>query len=355
MSLAEQMQNMTDSFLHAHDFRANALKEIIEETNSDLGDTRKMMRDVHAERLENTESLQKTLRRAADTLSKEVGQAIKGFRTSRRHMSAELHQELAKLTETLAKETRDTLRRFRATHKALSGKQGEDLAKFVKSLEAEAEDLSKAAQVMMKSFHKDQQKMSQELQESLSGFAGQNHKKSVQFLKGCNTERKQAAEAQKTSLMDFAGTNAKETRQLRKHATAEQKKRMEALQEQTEVFLKGVHQTVRQMKKAAHEMTEGFHDDHIKARQAWQRMAVSMAKKREGASEEQATASEAEKRGEREAAVVKLLTETPEGMTLAELSYAMELPSAAASKTLKHMLKRKDAAIRKKGHLYLAS
>jgi Sec-independent protein translocase protein TatA len=355
MSLAEQMQNMTDSFLHAHDFRANALKEIIEETNSDLGDTRKMMRDVHAERLENTESLQKSLRRAADTLGKEVGQTIKGFRTARRHMSAELHQELAKLTETLAKESRDTLRRFRATHQALSGKQGEDLAKFVKSLEAEAEDLCKAAQVMMKSFHKDQQKMSHELQESLSGFAGQNHKRSVQFLKGCNTERKQAAETQKTSLTDFVDTNAKETRQLRKHATAEQKKRMEALQEQTEVFLKGVHQTVRQMKKAAHEMTEGFHDDHTKARQAWQRMAVSMAKRREGVSEEPATASEAEKRGEREAAAVKLLTETPEGMTLAELSYAMELPSAAASKTLKHMLKRKDAAIRKKGHLYLAS
>jgi len=355
MSLAEQMQNMTDSFLVAHDFRANALKEIVEETNSDLGDTRKMMRDVHAERLENTESLQKTLRRVAETLSKEVDQAIKGFRAARRHMSSELHGELAKLTETLAKETRDTLRRFRTTHKALSGKQGEELAKFVKSLEAEAEDLCQAAQVMMKAFHKDQQKMSRELQESLSSFAGQNHKRTVQFLKGCNTDRKQTAEAQKTFLTDYVNTNAKETKQLRKHATAEQKKRMEALQERTELFLKGVHQTVRQMKKAAHEMTEGFHDDHAKARQAWQRMAVSMAKKREGASDGPTTSSEAGKRGEREAAVVKLLTETPEGMTLAELSYAMELPSAAASKTLKHMLKRKDAAIRKKGHLYLAS
>ncbi len=355
MSLAEQMQNMTDSFLVAHDFRANALKEIVEETNSDLGDTRKMMRDVHAERLENTESLQKTLRRTADTLSKEVGQAIKGFRTARRHMSAELHEELAKLTETLAKETRDTLRHFRATHKALSGKQGEDLAKFVKSLEAEAEELCKAAQAMMKSFHKDQRKMSQELQESLSSFAGQNRKQSAQFLKGCNTERRQQAEAQETSLTDFVGTNVKETRQLLKHATAEQKKRMEALQERTEVFLKGVHQTVRQMKKAAHEMTDGFHDDHTKARQAWQRMTVSMAKKREGASEEAATASEAGKRGEREAAVVQLLKEAPEGMTLAELSYALELPSAVTSRTLKHMLKHKDAAIRKKGHLYLAS
>lgn len=355
MSLAEQMQNMADSFLVAHDFRSNALKEIVEETNSELGDTRKMMRDVRAERMENTENLQKTLRRVADTLSKEVDQAIKGFRTARRHMSSELHGELAKRTETLAKETRDTLRRFRATHRALSGKQGEELAKFVKSLEAEAEGLCKGAQVMMKVFHKDQQKMSRELQESLSSFAGQNHKQTAQFLKGCNTERKQTAEAQKTSLTDYLDTNAKETKQLRKHATAEQKKGMEALQERTGLFLKGIHQTVRQMKKAAQEMTEGFHDDHTKARQAWQRMAVSMAKKCEGGSDGPASASEAGKRGEREAAVVNQLTATPEGMTLAELSYAMELPSAAVSKTLKPMLKRKDAAIRKKGHLYLAS
>src|SRR5271157_617556 len=79
MGLADQMQNMTDSFLHAHDLRANALKEIMEETNGDLGDTRKMMREVHAERLENTETLQKTLRRVADTLTKEVDQAMKGL------------------------------------------------------------------------------------------------------------------------------------------------------------------------------------------------------------------------------------------------------------------------------------
>ncbi len=355
MGLADQMQNMTDSFLHAHDLRANALKEIIEETNGDRGDTRKMMRDFHSERLENAATLQKTLGRFADTLTKEVDQAIKGFRTARRHMSGELHEQLEKLTEMLAKETKDTLKHFRATHKALSGQQREDLAKFVKSLEAEAEDLCKAAQVMMKAFHRDQQKRSRELRESLSSFAVQNHKRAAQYLRGCNTQRMHMAEAQRESLAQCVEGNAKETAQMRKRACTEQKKRMEALQEQTGAFLKGVHQTVRQMKKAAHDLTDGFHDDHMKARQAWQQMATSMEKKRKEGSKEPGAASGAGRRGEREGAVVKLLKETPEGMTLAELSYAMEMPSAATSKILKHMLKRKDAAIRKKGPLYLAS
>lgn len=353
MGLAEQMQNMTENFVQAHDFRANALQEIVEETNGDLGETRKMMRDLHAERLQNTESLQKSLRRVADTLTREVDQAIKGIRSARHHMSDELHEELAKLTATLAKETRDTLRHFRSTHKALSGKQAEDLGKFVKSLELEAAELCKAAQLMMKSFHKDQLKMSQELQDSLSTFAAQNHKRSTQFLKSCSSQRAQSAEEQKSSLSGFVEDNAKETRLWRKHALSEQRKRMEDLQERTELFLKGVHQTVRQMKKAAHDLTDGFHDDHTKAQQAWHRMAASMAKRREGNSGESSNGTGAGKRTEREAAVVKLLTETPEGMTLAELSYAMEMPSAATSKILKHMLKRKDAAIHKKAHLYL--
>lgn len=354
MSLAHQMQNMTDSFLHAHDLRANALKEIIEETNGDLGDTRRMMRDFHSERLENAETLQKTLGRFTDALTKQVDHTIKELRTARKHMSGELHEQLEKLTEMLAKETKDTLKHFRTTHKALSGQQREDLAKFVRSVEAEAETLCKAAQVMMKAFHKDQQKTSQELRESLSGFAAQNHKRAAQFLRGCSTQRKHTAEAQRESLAQYVDGNAKETKQMRKRAGTEQKKRMEALQEQTGAFLKGVHQTVRQMKKAAHELTDGFHDEHIKARQAWQQMATSMEKRREGGAESPAAASGAGRRGEREGAVVKLLKETKEGMTLAELSYAMDMPSAATSKILKHMLKRKDAAIRRKGQLYLA-
>ncbi len=352
MGLADQMQSMTDSFLHAHDLRANALKEIIEETNGDLGDTRKMMRDFHAERLENTETLQKTLGRFADTLTKEVDQAIKEFRTARKHVSGELHEQLEKFTETLAKETRETLKHFRTTHKALSGRQREDLAKFVKSVEAEAENLCKAAQVMMKGFHKDQQKMNQELREFLSSFAVQNRKRAAQYLRGCNTQRMRTAEAQREFLAKCVEGSAKETAQMRKRFRAEQKKRMEALREQTGTFLKGVHQTVRQMKKATHELTDGFHDDHTKARQAWQQMATSMEQKR---MERPPAASGPGRRGERESALVKLLKENPEGMTLAELSYAMEMPSAATSKILKHMLKRKDAAIRKKGPLYLTS
>ncbi len=355
MGLADQMQNMTDSFLHAHDLRANQLKEIFEETNGDLVDTRKMMRDLHTERLENTDTLQKTLGRFVDTLTKEVDQAIKGFRTARRHMSGELHEQLEKLTEALAKETRDTLRRFRATHKALSGEQREDLAKFVKSIEAAAENLCKAAQLMMKAFRKDQQKMSQELRESLSSFAVQNHKQAAQYLRGCNTQRMHTAEAQRESLAQCVEGNAKETAQLRKRFRTEQNKRMEALREQTESFLKDVRQTVRQMKKAAHELTGGFHDDHVKAQHAWQQMATSMEKKRKEGPKESGAASGPGRRSERENALVKLLKETPEGMSLAELSYAMEMPSAATSKVLKHMLKRKDAAIRKKGQLYLAS
>jgi hypothetical protein len=355
MGLADQMQNMTDSFLHAHDLRANQLKEIAEETNGDLVDTRKMMRDLHTERLENADTLQKTLGQFADALTKEVDQAIKGFRTARRHMGGELHEQLEKLTETIAKETRDTLRGFRATHKALSGQQREDLAKFVKSLEAEAEDLCKAAQVTMKAFHKDQQKMSRELRESLSGFAAQNHKRAAQYLRGCNTQRLHTAEAQRESLAQGVAGNAKETAQLRKRFRTEQNKRVEELREQTESFLKSVRQTVRQMKKAAHELIGGFHEDHRKAQHAWQQMAISMEKKRNDGPEETAAASGVGRHTERENALVKLLKETPEGMTLAELSYAMEMPSAATSKTLKHMLKRKDTAIRRKGPLYLAS
>jgi dsDNA-binding SOS-regulon protein len=269
-------------------------------------------------------------------------------------MSGELHEQLEKLTETLAKETRETLRHFRTAHNALSGRQREDLAKFVGSVQAEAENLCKAAQVMMKVFHKDHQKMRQELQESLSSFAAQNHKRAAQFLRGCHTQRKHTAEAQRESLAQYVEGNAKETRQMRRRACTEQKKRMEALQEQTEAFLKGVHQTVRQMKKAAHELTDGFHDDHIKARQAWQQMTTSMEKKRAEGPEEPA-ASGVGRRREKEGAVVKLLKEATEGLTLAELSYAMDMPSVATSKILKHMLKRKDAAIRKKGQLYLAS
>src|ERR1019366_9414004 len=143
MGLATQMQNMTDSFVHAHDLRRHELKEIFEETNGDRIDTRKMMRNLHTERLENTDTLQKTLGRFAVTLTKEVDQAVEGFRTARKDMSGELHEQLEKFAEVLVQETRNTLKRFRATHKAMSGQQQEGLTKFVKSLVKQAEDLLK--------------------------------------------------------------------------------------------------------------------------------------------------------------------------------------------------------------------
>jgi predicted transcriptional regulator len=99
----------------------------------------------------------------------------------------------------------------------------------------------------------------------------------------------------------------------------------------------------------------GFHEDHRSAQRAWQQMAAAMDKKRNAGPEKPAAASGPRRRSERENALVKLLKETPGGMTLAELSYAMEMPSAATSKILKQMLKRKRAAIRKKDQLYLAS
>ena len=355
MGLASQMQNMTYSFMHAHDHRGKELKEIFEETNGDLIDTRKMMRDLHTERLENTDTLQKMLGRFAGTLTKEVDQAIAGFRTARSHMSGELHEQLEKFAETLVQETRDTLKRFRASHKALSGQQQEDLTKFVKSIEEQADDLRKAAQVMMKLFHKDQQKMSRELRESLSSFAAQNHKRAAQFLRGCNTQRMHTAEAQREFLAKCVEGSAKETAQMRKRFRTEQNKRVEALREQTGTFLKSVHQTVRQMKKGTCELMDGLYDEHMKARHAWQQMTSSTDKKHREGPEQPGTASGAERREETENALVRLLKETPEGMTLAELSYAVEMPSAATSKVLKHMLKRKDAAIRKKGLLYLPS
>jgi hypothetical protein len=163
------------------------------------------------------------------------------------------------------------------------------------------------------------------------------------------------AEAQREFLAKCVKESAKETAQMRKRFRAEQNKRVEALREQTGTFLKSVHQTVRHIKKATDKLMDGFHDDHMKARHAWQQMAASMDKKHQERPEQPAAASGTGRRGEKENALVKLLKETPEGMTLAELSYAVEMPSAATSKVLKHMLKRKDAAIRKKGLLYLPS
>jgi hypothetical protein len=348
MGLAGQMQNMTESFLHAHDLRGNELKEIFEETNGDRIDTRKMMRDLHTERLENTDTLQKMLGRFADTLTKEVDQAVQGLRAARRDMSGELHEQLEKFAETLVQESRDTSKRFRATHKAMSGRQREDLTKFVQSLEKQAGD-------MLRLFHKDQQKMGRELREFLSSFAGQNHKGVTHFLRGCNTHRKHTAEAQREFLAKCVKESAKETAQMRKRFHVEQNKRVEAVREQTETFLKSVHQTVRHVKKATEKLMDRFHDDHTKARHAWQQMAASMDKKHQKGPEQAAAVSGARRRGEKENALVKSLKETPEGMTLAELSYAVEMPSAATSKVLKHILKRKNAAICKKGLLYLPS
>lgn len=355
MNLADQMQNMADSFLQAQDLRTNRLKEIFEETNADLDESGKMLRGFHTERLENMEALQKMLRQFTNTLVKEVEQAMKGFRTARKQMSGKLHEELERFTETLAKETQDTLKHFRLTHKALSGEQREQLAKFVKSLETETEKLCKDAQAMRKAFHKGHREMSQELHGFLSTFAARNHKQTAQFLRACNTQHKQTAKAQRESLAGYVGANAKETARMRKHFGTEQKQRMEALGEQIDAFLKGLQQTVRQMKKATHKLTESFHDDQMKGRHAWQQMATSMGKKRQGRPEKPPGGSRPERRGEAEVELLKLLTENPTGMTLAELSYAMEIPSAATSKMLNRMLKRKDAPVRKKGQLYLLS
>jgi hypothetical protein len=260
MALADQMQHMTDSFLQAHDLRANALKQILEETNKDLGDTRKMMRDFHTQRLLSTE---------------EVDQAIQGFRTARKHMSGELR-------------------------------------------------------------------------EFLSSFVEQSRKRAAQLLRGCNTQRKRRAEAQREFLTKYVQGNAKGTRQMCRRFSTERKQRMEALREQTETFLKGV-------KKATHELRKGFHDDHIKARQAWQQMATSMEKKRRDGREKLAAASRPGQRGEAEGKLLELLKENPEGMTLAELSYAMDMPSAATSKILKRMMNQKEERVRKKGQVYLPS
>jgi hypothetical protein len=118
--------------------------------------------------------------------------------------------------------------------------------------------------------------------------------------------------------------------------------------------MKGVRQTVRQMKKAASDLMAGYHGDHVTARQVWQQMTTSMAKKREGGPQSSAAGSGPGRVAEREEKVTQLLKETTSGMTLAELSYAVDMPSAATSKILKRMLKRKPMVIRKKGPLYLA-
>jgi DNA-binding IclR family transcriptional regulator len=53
----------------------------------------------------------------------------------------------------------------------------------------------------------------------------------------------------------------------------------------------------------------------------------------------------------REQKILNLLQENPTGMTLAELAYGLDIPSAAVSKTLQHMAS--QGQIRKEQSLYL--
>ena len=324
MGLADQMQNIADSFSQAQDLRTNRLKEIFEETNGDLDDTRKMMRGFHTQRLENTKALQEALKKATSHM-------LKQFRATHKAMSGQQRKELEQFMQHLEKETPQMLNGFRKEHREMSQKLREFLSSFVTGNKKETAG-------MLKGFRTDRKQMSKELCDRLEKFIQDLESTTHKFLRGCNTERKQMARDLGEFLAKFVDGNVKETAQMRKRFGTD---------------LKGVHHAVSQLRKATHELTNGFHNDHMKARHAWQQMATSMEKKRRERPEQRAAASGPGRRGERENALVKLLKETPEGMTLAELSYAMDMPSAATSKILKHMLKRKDAAIRKKGQLYM--
>jgi len=104
------------------------------------------------------------------------------------------------------------------------------------------------------------------------------------------------------------------------------------------------------MKKATHEMTDGFHDERMKAHDAWQKMGTAMGRtRREGA--QKLAAAPRPRRPAKQEKLLALLKENPSGMTLAELGFSMDMPSAAVAKTLQQMLARKE--IRKQDKLYM--
>jgi hypothetical protein len=151
------------------------------------------------------------------------------------------------------------------------------------------------------------------------------------------------AKAQREFLAKFVEGNEKETARMLKEFRAEQQQRAETLEKELKSF-------VRQMKKATHELTDGFHDERMKAHQAWQQMERAMGKKREEGAQKLAAAPRP-RRPAREDKVLAFLKENSSGMTLAELAYSMDMPSAATAKTLRQMLSKKE--IRKKDQLYM--
>lgn len=220
------------------------------------------------------------------------------------------------MTEDLAKSRAERARAMTELHSASSRDRKERV-----------EDLNRLfghVHVQIQHFHSDRGKMRKELRHMLGEFFGQTQKYVRGFLKDFRTQHKAMSGKQQAELKAFRAALEKDVKTL-----------MGQLRERIEE-LAGQSQAVR---KEARAMIREYRADSKKAHGYWMGFAGKMEQARRSA---RPGVSNVQDR------VRTALGDSPGGMTVKELSYAMGMPGKGLTRTLARMRRAGQVTRRRK-------
>lgn len=263
----------------------------------------------------------------------------------------------------LMKDVRVLIQHFHTDRGEMSEEMEKMLEQFAANNQKETRKILHQAHGLLKQHHTDHQKMAQQMGEMLKEFVAKNQKEAHKILgearkmvKEFRSQHEAMSEKQRAELESFQGELEKDVKRMMEKDSKERMVQFKQMMTHLRKELSEVSSRSQAVRKEASSMVHGYRAEHKKGRQIWQEFAGgkhrsprAMPLKEEEGEKEKTARTKLAAEG-RQAKVLAVLEESPDGMTHKELAYAMGMQETALSSLLSRMLKIK--LIRRKKNLY---
>ena len=181
MTIASDMEKITENIITSYDMRVKALGDLV-------ADTHKTLKGFAEEREKMSEEQAKNLADFMDGLSKSVEDMLKGFQRKHKNMSDDQAKSLADFVKNLTKDVGSMLKGFQRDRGKMSKELKDKLAKEVKDIETYVAN-------KLKEFSDARADMSEELKKDLAKYVSGIVSGVKKLLGEYSSDMKEAANA----------------------------------------------------------------------------------------------------------------------------------------------------------------
>lgn len=299
---------------------AQDVKRIAEDIEVSYGERVAFLSDLFKE----TDNTLKTFRRQHQKMATDLWDFLTLDKDTREKLVKELRRENKKEFTVMAGKLANFLKKSRTATKQETASLIKDIKEFIKQTSEDVNLLAKETTNLLSGFHKEHQAMAKKTREELTSTA------------------KRRVEEVRSQISAFA---------------AEHKARSNKLRQELSSFQKGLKKTVKESRG----MVIG---DLQEARNSWQNLAKIMAAKREGKvvapekkieevpKKEVAEAAKAFTEGGLKEQAMRLISESPRGVTLPQLGKALRVPYIRLARPVSRLIK--EGKVKKEDSQYFA-